>query len=181
MYWLCIGYKVIYTNKLVQYIENFTHPSHTLRMTKRLDTAQFITKAKKLHGERYDYSQVLYVNNQTKVGIICPEHGFFEQKPSNHLSGSGCIKCGFKNAGQYHKKDSEKFIKEAIAIHGNKYDYAQTVYKGAKEKLNIICPKHGVFEQVAHVHLRGENGADCEKCSYEKRGENARMNFGEFL
>ena len=45
----------------------------------------FIEKAKKIHGDKYDYSKVEYVNNRTKVCIICPEHGEFWQSPNKHL------------------------------------------------------------------------------------------------
>jgi len=150
-------------------------------MTKRLTTEEFIAKAKAVHGDRYDYSLSEYKTGHIKLKIQCKEHGVFEQSPANHLQGAGCILCGFKNAGQYHKKDTEKFIIEAKAIHGERYNYSQTQYKGSREKLTIICPKHGAFEQTAHVHLRGELGAGCERCSYEKRAENARMGFDEFV
>ena len=150
-------------------------------MAKRLTTPEFIEKAEAIHGDRYDYSLSEYKTGHTKLKIICKEHGVFEQSPANHLQGAGCILCGFKNAGQYHKKDTEQFIAEARAIHGDYYDYSQTQYKGAREKLTILCPNHGAFEQTAHVHLRGDGGAGCEKCSYEKRAENARMTFKEFV
>ena len=148
---------------------------------KRLTIQEFIEKARLVYGNRYDYGSSVYVNTNTKICIICPEHGAFEQQPSNHLQGMGCIHCGFKNAGQYHKKDTESFVSEAKAIHGDRYDYSQTLYSGAREKVTIICRKHGPFEQVTHVHLGGEFGSGCPPCSYEKRGENARMSFGKFV
>ena len=58
------------------------------------DTLQnFIYKAKLIHGDKYDYSKVEYINNSTKVCILCPEHGEFLQTPSNHLLGQGCPRC----------------------------------------------------------------------------------------
>ncbi len=60
----------------------------------KLTTEEFIKKAREVHGDRYDYSKVEYVNNHTKVCIICKEHGEFWQSPSHHLEGSGCSKCG---------------------------------------------------------------------------------------
>lgn len=153
----------------------------TTVMTKRMTTDEFVAKARKVHGGRYDYSATAYVNNVTKVKIVCREHGVFEQRPANHLSGMGCLLCGLKNAGQYHKKNTESFIAQAKAIHGDRYDYSETEYKGAREKLTIICPKHGSFEQTAYTHLHGRGvGAGCERCSYEERGERARMSFEEF-
>jgi Zn ribbon nucleic-acid-binding protein len=67
------------------------------RSRKRSDTKEtFIEKARKVHGDKYDYSKVKYVNGKTKVTIICPEHGEFEQMPSSHIKGHGCVKCGFE-------------------------------------------------------------------------------------
>jgi hypothetical protein len=60
----------------------------------RLTTAEFIDKATSKLGNKYDYSQVNYVNTKTPVTIICPEHGPFKQRPSNHLTGyEGCPHC----------------------------------------------------------------------------------------
>ena len=56
-------------------------------------TKQFIKESNEIHNFRYDYSKVDYVNNQTKVIIICPIHGDFEQVSSSHLSGAGCPHC----------------------------------------------------------------------------------------
>ena len=53
----------------------------------------FIGKAIKKHGNKYDYSKVEYVNSQTKVCIICPEHGEFWQTPSAHVRGNACPIC----------------------------------------------------------------------------------------
>jgi hypothetical protein len=67
---------------------------------KRLTTEDFISKTIQKHGHIYDYSLVEYINARTKVKIICPEHGTFEQNPANHLNGNGCPSCassGFKS------------------------------------------------------------------------------------
>ena len=60
---------------------------------KRLTKEEFILKARQIHGWKYDYSKVVYLNNRTPVCIICPEHGEFWQTPHGHLSGQGCPKC----------------------------------------------------------------------------------------
>lgn len=60
----------------------------------RFTTEEFIKRAKKIHSDRYDYSKVDYKNSSTKVTIICPVHGKFEQLPSSHLQGKGCPTCG---------------------------------------------------------------------------------------
>lgn len=60
---------------------------------KKLTTEEFIKKAREVHGDKYDYSKVEYVNNKTKVIIICPIHGEFPQSPVNHIRGNECPKC----------------------------------------------------------------------------------------
>lgn len=59
---------------------------------------EFIIKANLIHGNRYNYSLVVYKNNKTKVKIICPIHGVFEQYPCNHINKkTGCSKCSYEN------------------------------------------------------------------------------------
>lgn len=146
---------------------------------RKLTTSEFVQKSQDIHGYQYDYTSTEYVNSKTKVKIICPEHGEFEQTPANHLTGYGCALCGFKNAGQYHKKDTQSFIVEAKVVHGDKYDYTKTVYVGAREKVIITCPAHGDFEQQASDHLHVD--VACLKCSYDYRGESRRFTRDEFI
>lgn len=61
---------------------------------RKYTTEKFIEKAKKIHGDKYDYSKVDYVDSKTKVCIICPKHGEFWQTPNNHINGLGCAECG---------------------------------------------------------------------------------------
>lgn len=122
----------------------------------------FIEKARKVHGDKYDYSKVVYKDSHEKVCIVCPEHGEFWQTPTNHLCGKGCKKCGNSRAHKKQLKGIEKFIKEAKAVHGNKYDYSKTDYINAKIKVIITCPEHGDFLVTPDKHLGGQG---CPKCS----------------
>ena len=76
-----------------------------------MKTKNFIEKAKEIHGDKYDYSKVNYINSQTKVCIICPKHGEFWQRPNNHLNGWGCSKCSIENTHKLQKLTIESFIK----------------------------------------------------------------------
>ena len=130
---------------------------------KRLTTEQFVERAKKIHGDKYDYSKVEYVNNNTKVRIICPIHGEFWQNPRNHLEGKGCKKCANDAVGNRTRFTKEEFIKRAKEVHGNKYDYSKIDLINRKNgKICIICPIHGEFWQSPNMHLLGRN---CPKCS----------------
>ena len=133
------------------------------------NTENFIEDAKKIHGNKYDYSKVEYKNNQTKVCIICPEHGEFWQRPNNHISSKhGCPKCGLSLNGLLHNKTTEYFIEKSKLIHGNKYDYSKTNYTKRSENLTIICPEHGEFLQRAGNHLVGAGCPQCVKSQLEE-------------
>lgn len=116
----------------------------------------FIEKARAVHGDRYDYGRVGYVRVRDKVIVTCRQHGDFEQAPRNHLNGHGCAKC----AG-LHRYSTQEWVQEAIAVHGDRYDYARSVYVGARDKVTITCKKHGDFEQVPYSHLGGNGCPSC--------------------
>lgn len=122
---------------------------------KRSHTNDFIEKAILVHGDKYDYSKVEYINNHTKVCIICPEHGEFWMIPSNHLRGQGCVKC------VRYVSDTSSFIEKAKELHGNECDYSKVKYVDSRTKVCIICPIHGEFWQTPNNHL---NGKGCPKC-----------------
>jgi len=117
---------------------------------------EFIEKAKKVHGDKYVYNLVDYKHSKQKVKIVCKKHGVFEQRPGDHLKGCGCIICGGK-----FKLNNNLFIKKSRKIHNNKYDYSLVQYINNKIKVKIICPIHGVFEQVPMSHLKGNGCWDC--------------------
>jgi very-short-patch-repair endonuclease/Zn-finger nucleic acid-binding protein len=119
-------------------------------------TEIFIAEAIKTHGDKYDYSLVNYINAKTKINIICPIHGKFEQIPRNHISGQQCQKC----SGVF--MDKEYFITKANSIHNSKYDYSLVNYVNSLTCVDIICPIHGMFKQKPKHHL---NGKECQKCS----------------
>lgn len=126
----------------------------------------FIRKAKEKWGEvRYDYSLVDYVNNKTKVEIICKEHGSFWIRPNNHLSGQGCPTCGRIQANKNIALTTSEFIARAREVHGDKYDYSKVNYTRNQEPVIIICPIHGEFEQKPIAHL---SGCGCNICNPPK-------------
>lgn len=135
------------------------------RSTKKLTNEEFIYRAKEIHGDKYDYSKVEYVNNRTKVCIICPEHGEFWQTPKNHLIGDKCPICGNVQISLKKKKTTEQWVKESMNIHGSDYDYSKSEYISSKDKICIICPIHGEFWIIANDHLQGRG---CPKCRKRK-------------
>lgn len=120
---------------------------------RKLTTEEWVQKAIKTHGLKYDYTSTVYNGSANNVKIICPSCGVFEQNASHHLQGSGCPKCL--------KMTTDKFILRAAAIHNNKYDYTFSNCSSVAEKTTIVCPIHGRFTQRVSVHL---GGAGCNKC-----------------
>ena len=124
-------------------------------MSQKKTTEEFVKQAKRLHPD-YDYSQVEYENSKKKVVIFCNKGHRFLQAPNQHLRGKSCPFC----AGNV-KVTPEDFKKRATEIHKGKYDYSLVDFKVASQKVKIICPIHGVFEQTAKGHLLGMG---CRKC-----------------
>jgi len=123
---------------------------------------KFIDKANRIHNEKYDYSKVVYKKSSEKVCIICPVHGKFWQRPSHHMNNRNCPKCAEISRRKNKTLTTQKFIKRAIKIHKNKYDYSKVEYKNIREKVCIICPIHGIFQQTPMDHLQK---CGCPKCA----------------
>jgi hypothetical protein len=135
------------------------------RIKTKLKTSnrEFIAKSMAVHGERYNYSNINYVNNKINVEIICKIHGSFFQTPQCHIQQTqGCPKCGLIKCGLAGRGNTDGFINQANVIHGNYYDYSLTNYIKSNVKICIICPKHGKFYQKPNAHLMGQG---CPVCS----------------
>jgi very-short-patch-repair endonuclease len=142
---------------------------------KKLSTEEFINRAKKVHGNKYDYSKIEYFNHRTQVIIICPIHGEFKQLYYVHLRGCGCPKC----AGFEKRKTMESFLTEAKKKHGDKYDYTKSVYINQRTKMIIICPKHGEFKQTPDSHLN--QNAGCKRCGSIKSNFSKKKTINQFI
>lgn len=128
----------------------------------------FIQKAKAIHGDKYDYSLVNYINNTTNISIICPIHGVFYQTPKTHLNGGECRKCSYeKRQLAIIEKHGKLFKDKANIVHDNKYDYSLVQYSGNEEQVDIVCSVHGVFKQTPHDHLSGCGCPQCKKSLLE--------------
>lgn len=136
----------------------------------KLTLEEVIDRFIKVHGNKYDYSEFVYVNNNTLGTIICPEHGPFQQSPSAHWRGQGCIECYYNSR----RKTTEQFIEEVRQVHGNYYDYSEVNYINNYEEITIICPKHGRFRQMPHSHLQGKG---CKECAIL----NSKLSQEEFI
>ena len=134
--------------------------------TKKRNTDEFILKSKEIHGDKYEYSLVDYINSKTNVKLICKKHGEFEITPNVHYLGDGgCKKC----ADNSKKLKIEDFIDRSNSIHDNKYNYSLVDYINCKTKIKIVCPEHGIFEQTPRTHLLGRGCPICSESKGEKK------------
>lgn len=141
-------------------------------------TEQFIAESRAIHGDKYDYSLVVYNKGTDRIKIICPDHGEFEQIAKNHTRGRGCKPCGITKMGKGHKKTTEKFIEDARSVHDNTYDYSLVDYNHVNQKVRIICKTHGEFLQTPMAHLLGHG---CHPCGLNKMGDAHRKETDKFI
>ena len=128
---------------------------------KKKSQEDFINDAKSIHGNKFLYDKVNYLDSKIKVIITCPKHGDFLISPYNLLAGKGCKKCYYETISERVSLTQEEFVNRCKEIHGGKYDYSKSIYKGKDKKVLIICPIHGEFKQLAGHHMRGHGCPHC--------------------
>ena len=142
---------------------------------RKVDTKEFINRAKTVHGNKYDYSKVHYKGMNKPISIICPIHGEFQQIPSNHLAGKGCMQCAIIATHSHQRLSMDEFLEKAHAIFGGKYDYSKVNYINNEKKICIICPEHGEFWQSPSSHLQSHGCPICGK--HYRKGEYALLDY----
>ena len=136
---------------------------------KGLNTDEIIQKCNLIHNNQYDYSLVKFSKMHEKVPIICPKHGVFMQSMSKHISKKqGCPVCAIENRSNNKRTNINDVIKKANLIHHNQYDYSLIKFNNINDKVDIICPKHGIFTQRLYDHL---HGTGCPHCTHVKSND----------
>ena len=148
-------------------------------MVRRLTTQEFISKSKLLFGDRFKYERTEYLTQKDKVNIECPNHGHISILPWNHLgSPTGCPHCTRDKT----QTTTEDFIKKAIQLRGEAFDYSETVFVDWETKLKVKCKKHGAVEVHPKNHLYGSKKSNgCPKCGVETAVLNRSVGYDEFL
>jgi hypothetical protein len=147
------------------------------RVSRVLSSAasKFVSKAQKIHGDLYNYKEIVYVDSKSDVTIHCSRHGRFRQVASLHLQGQGCPACGLERGAAARRDGLEDFKAKAIARYGTTYDYAEVEYVNSRTKVKIGCPIHGPFFKRPAMHINGEG---CPTCGMERRRNPAQHGFG---
>lgn len=139
----------------------------------------FIKKSNEIHGiGTYNYSKSIYINNLTKLCIICSKHGEFWQTPAHHLHSKGCPKCANEQRASLKRLSYEEFVNRSNKKHNYFYDYSKSIYINNSTHIEIGCPIHGNFWQISSDHI---NGSGCPKCANEHRGEYHKLTTETFI
>ena len=145
----------------------------------RLNTEEFILRSNEVHNGKYDYSKVNYLTSDDDVTIICPDHGEFRQRASNHMNKEyGCWKCGQMKSGLNRRVNDDEWLLRFNKVHGDKYNYSNFKSNGAELKSKIICKEHGLFMQSPITH---SHGVGCPDCGRDKAALQRRISQTEFL
>lgn len=132
-------------------------------MRPRMTTEQWIEKAREVHGCYFDYSFVEYVNQSTRVLVLCPHHGPFWALPKTHIKdGAGCPVCAQQDREEKRRVSDEEFYARAEEVHEDRFDYGPTWRSGRYGYAVVICPEHGPFAQRMQKHLFGQG---CRRCA----------------
>lgn len=152
-----------------------------MQKNKLKSTENYLEEVVARYGNKYDYSEIKYINAKEKVIVICKEHGAFQQEASYFVNASlGCPSCSIQNK-KSQNSTTEEFIVKANIVHDDKFDYSLVNYINARSKVEIICPMHGMFGQTPNNHLRSRG---CNKCRPGKTSsitEKILINFIESL
>lgn len=143
-------------------------------------TNQYISKAKLVHGEKYDYSSSVYSGIQKKINIFCLKcKSFFSQRADRHLKGYNCNNCSKGGSGI--KITLQDFIKKSVEKHGNRYNYDLVVYKNSLTYVKITCNTcKKIFEQIPNAHWAG-HGCPYQCSLQNKRGPKLSKRAEKFL
>lgn len=147
-----------------------------------IKTQLFIARAIALHGNRYDYTFTVFNRMNDKIKTRCNLHSEeLHIRAMGHLKGNGgCKSCKNENIRQARLMTREEFIRKAVSIHGNLYDYSKLEYTGVETLMTIICQKHGEFTQLGQNHIHNVHAAGCWKCGVDKRAITQSMTYEEF-
>jgi len=129
-------------------------------------TQKFIEESVNIHGDKYNYVNTIYINNRTKVNVLCYIHGLFTQSPKAHINGQGCPICGNITRTNKNRQTLSEVLNKFIEKHGTRYNYDCVVFKNVDTHIRIKCNVHGYFNQTPRCHYEGDG---CGRCYNQNR------------
>lgn len=133
-----------------------------------------VAKARKVHGERFQYLRVSFEEPDSKATIhyTCAQHGELQQSLNDHLGGHGCRACHYEEAKTSSRARYDYYLSKALRVHANTYTYLPHC-ETLPDRFSIVCPDHGEFQQRFVNHAGGEG---CPKCATDRTGLLLRYN-----
>ena len=138
---------------------------------------QFINESVGVHGDVYNYDDVIYISNKKKVSIFCKTHGLFTQTPKSHLIGQGCPSCSKIKLSISRTTPFDKVISKFHEKHGDKYSYDLVRYINMHTNVDIVCKKHGIFSVKPSDHLK----YGCKRCYFDIIGKCLLKSTEQFI
>lgn len=130
-------------------------------------TEYFKSVFKEKHGDQshlFDFGDFKYIKSLNYSKVNCVRHGEYTTKPNWLLTrGHHCEQCAEGNRSSRKFLGTDGFIEKASSVHGDKYDYSNSEYLGAREYISIVCETHGLFNQIPYYHLAGNGCPECGK------------------
>lgn len=151
-------------------------PKQDGRAKRKLTTEDVVAKFKAIHGDKYDYSRVNYIESKQPVLIGCEHHGFVEVSTFKHVNTDGCPECG-----KLKKKPPisfQAFKAKATVVHGDKYRYYEGSFTQMQGLVKIHCREHDDFWQQASAHVQGRG---CPSCALVIMGDTHKDTQEEFI
>lgn len=147
-------------------------------MYRRVPPEDWIARFREKHGDKYDYSNAKFTIGRADITITCPIHGPFRQRTENHAYGKGCPKCGDEKTAEKLRLTQDEWLERAMEVHGDRFDYSLVKHTGWDNKVDIICPVHGVVSQRSGEHI---NGKGCRYCAPKRMGETKRWTTEKWI
>lgn len=150
-------------------------------MARRLSQEEVISRLAPLAKDKnWDLSRVDYRGMSKKVEVLCLNHSppkSFFSRPDNLLNNKGCPACGELQRRSSKRVKYEEFLRRATKAHGARYVYGvNSAWGGVKSTVDIYCPEHGKFQQLAENHCKGHG---CNSCADKERASSTRENYAK--
>ena len=181
---VCEKHGSFWLSPVSHYYRGCPHCGNELKRGARKGTWEsFMERAEKAHPGKYAYDKGTFKGVHAKMRITCPVHGDFWQIPKDHIRAhpkipAGCPKCGIESRVQKVTRTTDEFIKEARKVHGSLFDYTHTEYVRSPDLVEIACPVHGPFIQIACNHLLGQG---CPLCGVARRVVSRTFDTDKFI
>lgn len=156
---------------------------------KKYSVEEILSAFYQAHGSKFTYPNISdeYINNKSRITVVCPTHGRFIQQAATHTrSRYGCNKCAITVSAL----KQGQFLEKSKEVHGDRYDYSKTIYKNRNHssedcKIEIVCRKHGIFVQRSSDHLNGHGCPQCIPVSHSRKSiqwlEDISRSSGRFI